>query len=501
MKTFLTEFTETTERKHRFYFFRWARKIKPIFFPACRAEVPSAGASGRAGEIIRLCILLLGLAVIPACRQGEFEPTKTGQIYVTTDPDGASLFCDSITCGSTPATITSVAAGEHLLVIRKPGYREKCATVATRPGERVAVELKLEPLKGLVLIHSVPPGADVELDGANIGKTPLLAHEFPPGQRRLQISMPGYMSKSVNLNVEDRTPVKVDVLLTSDSAELFVESSPTGAVVTMDNALVGTTPLTLTKAKTGKHVLELVLKGHLNVRHEIALQAGEKQKISSTLKPLPGKLTVLSKPPGARVYLNSQFKAETPFNATNIPSGRYLIRAELQGHDPQTQTNEVIFGEETTVEFNLVKCSGTLLISTLPPDISVYLDGEFRGTTKTRGNEQISDQLQIDFIPQGQHKLQFAKKGYHSVRRIIDIMPKQTVILHEKLVIRPVPFVPDMIIRTGDKPENTFKGIVREKYANGDIKMEIEPGIFKTFGKAEIISMEAIPPAGGENKP
>jgi len=432
--------------------------------------------------------------LLPACRQGELAPAKTGQIYVTTDPAGATLFCDSVSCGNTPATITSVAAGNHLLVVRKPGYRETRATVTTKTGERIAVELGLEALKGLVLVQSDPAGADVELDGVNIGKTPLLSHDFPPGEKRLQISMPGHISKTVNLNVEDRTPVKVAVSLVSDSAELFVESAPAGAMVTIDNSAAGTTPLKLTEVKTGKHTLELALKGHLPIQQEITLQAGEKQKISSTLKPLPGKLAVLSRPPGARVYLNNQLKAETPFNSTNIPSGQYVIRVELQGHDPQSQTNNVVFGEETTVEFQMVKSSGTLLISTMPPEINLYLDGEFRGTTKARGNEQISDQFQIDFIPRGRHQLQFTKQGYYDVQRVVDIMPKQNVILHEKLVMRPVPFVPNVIIRTGDKPEQAFKGIIREKYANGDIKVEIEAGIFKTFGKNEITSMETIRP-------
>jgi len=145
------------------------------------------------------------------------------------------------------------------------------------------------------------------------------------------------------------------------------------------------------------------------------------------------------------------------------------------------------------VEFHLVKSSGTMLISTLPPEINVYLDGEFRGTTKARGREQISDQLQIDFIPRGRHQLQFTKKGYVDIQRTLDVMPKQTVIIHEKLALRPVPFVPNIIIRTGDKPEQTFRGIIRDTFANGDIKVEIEPGIFKTFSKSEIISTEIIP--------
>jgi hypothetical protein len=438
-------------------------------------------------------VLFLCLAGIPACRQAGLTPAKPGQIYVTTDPSGATLLCDSASCGSTPATVVPAAAGEHLLVVRKPGYRETRATVTTRSGERLAVELKLEELKGLVLVHTVPAGAEVELEGVSVGRTPLLLTDIPLGRKRLQIGLPGYLSKSVNLNIDDRTPVKVDVNLTPDSAELFVESAPTGSVVSVDGLSVGKTPLTLKKVKTGKHTVEIALKGYSPFRHEVALQAGEKQKISAHLSPLPGKLTVLSSPPGARVYLNNQFKAEPPFTGTNIPARRYVVRVELRGHDPQTVSNEVVSGEETILEFQMVKSSGTILISTFPPEINVYLDGEFRGATKGRPGEQISDQMQIDFVPRGRHQLQFTGKGYYDVQRSVDIMPKQTIILHEKLALRPVPFVPNVLIRTGDKPEQTFRGVIRERYASGDVKVEIEAGIFKTFSREEIISMEPIP--------
>lgn len=450
-------------------------------------------------QIILPGVLILGCFLFSACSKDKLR--NTAQIYVTTDPENANLFCDSAACGSTPATITSVVAGKHILTVRKPGYRETRATVTIKSGDRLAVELKLEHLRGLALIHSVPSGADVEIEGVNIGKTPLFSCNFPPGQNRLQISKPGYIPKSVNVNIEDRTPIKVDVNLTSDSAELTVESSPSGAAVTMNNAVIGTTPLKLTDAKTGKHTIKMTLKGHLPVQREIELQAGEKQKISSRLIPLPGKLTILSVPSKARVYLNNQFKSETPFNATNITSGKYVIRVEKQGYDSQTQTNHITFGEKTTVEFRLVKSSGRMIISTLPPGVNVYLDGELRGTTKARGHEQISEQFQIDFVTRGQHQLQFTKKGYINIQRSANIMPKQNLLIYEKLSLRPVPFVPDVIIRTGDKPEQTFKGIIRDTFANGDIKMEIESGIFKIFNKSEIISKETIPSADSNKNP
>jgi hypothetical protein len=54
--------------------------------------------------------------------------------------------------------------------------------------------------------------------------------------------------------------------------------------------------------------------------------------------------------------------------------------------------------------------------------------------------------------------------------------------------------VPSVIIRTGLGPEHKFRGIIREKYHNGDVKVEIQPGIFRIFHEPEIKSIEPINP-------
>jgi len=466
------------------------------------AEILRSAQDDLAGFLIALRpgILALCLLILPACRPGGSASNNNGQIYVTTSPAEATLLCDSANQGPTPTTI-SVPPGKHLLIVRKQGYREARATVNIKPAECMAVELKLEPWQGLALVNSRPAGAEVELDGANIGRTPLFKTDFPLGRKRLLFSLPGFAPKSVDVNIEDRTPLKVDVSLSPDAAELELNSSPTGATVVLDGSNVGRTPAALPNVKPGRHVLELSLKGHAISRHEIALQSGDRRKIDSTLKPLPGKITISSTPPDARIFLNSQFKALTPINSMEIPSGKYEIRAELKGYDPQFKTNTVTFGEETAVDFKLVKSSGTILVSTMPPGVNVYLDGEPCGLTKARGNEPISEQLQMDFVPKGRHILQLARRDYHEIQRTLDIAPKQTIIVHEKLVLRAVPFVPNAVLRTGDAPEQTYRGVVREKYANGDVKMEVERGIFRTFSKSEIVSLENIPSAGEKQGP
>ncbi|MFA7332743.1 MAG: PEGA domain-containing protein [Kiritimatiellia bacterium] len=441
-----------------------------------------------AGSLTLLTITLAAVLMLPACRL-ERATVRGGQLYVTSTPADATLICDGVNIGQTPATVMNMAAGAHLLILRKGGYREVRKTVELQSSERQSVDLKLEPLTGLLLILSKPAGADIDMDGVSVGKTPLCLHDAAFGRHRITISAPGHLPRIVTVDVADQVPQKIEINLMSDSARLMVETAPTGAVVTLDGAVIGKTPQDLTAIASGKHTVELVLPGYSPFKKELSVQAGEQHTIKTTLAPLPGKLTVLSTPPGARIYLNDQYKAETPFSA-DVPAGQYAIRAEARGFDAQTRTNAVAIGTESVLEFNLVKSSGAILISTEPPGIDVYMDGELRGTT--RGRHAISEQLAVDFVPRGKRMLQFTRPGYFNITRMVDIQPKQTVILHERLNLRPVPFVPSVIIRTGPNAEDIFRGIVRERFGNGNIKLEIEPGIFKTFTQAEIISIESL---------
>ncbi|MFH1477516.1 MAG: PEGA domain-containing protein [Verrucomicrobiota bacterium] len=443
---------------------------------------------GKKFSLTLLTAALMAGLMLPACRLDR-DTLRGGQLYVTSNPADATLICDDINIGQTPATVMDVAAGEHLLILRKSGYREVRKTVRTQPSERQSVDLKLEPQTGLLLILSTPSGAEIDLDGVNVGKTPLYLHDAPFGQHRLTASVPGHLPRVITLTVADQIPQKIEINLTSDSARIMVETVPTGAVITLDGATIGTTPQYLPAIASGKHTIELALPGYSPFQKEFSVQAGDQHAIKTTLAPLPGKLTVLSTPPGARIYLNDQYKAETPL-AVDIPAGQYVVRAEARGFDPQIRTNTVVIGTESVMEFNLVKSSGTILISTEPPGVGVYMDGESRGTT--RGQRSISEQLPIDFVPRGKRMLQLTRPGYFNISRTVDIQPKQTVILHEKLNRRPVPFVPNVIIRTGQNAEDTFRGIIRERFDNGNIKLEIESGIFKTFTPIEVLSIEAI---------
>lgn len=440
----------------------------------------------------RLAAALAGMAALAACAPVRPTAVSGGQLYINTDPAGAEITCDHREAPSpSPTTLIGLAAGDHLVVARKAGYSETRVTATLQPGGRLTLDLKLDPIEGLVLVHSTPPGADVEIDNANYGKTPLLVARFPLGRHRVKFSAPGYMPKTVDVAVEDRTPQALNINLQSDFAKILFESKPAGAQVTIDGSALGRTPCEAPRLASGKHRLAIAHPGYVAHEDELVVQPGEERTVNVTLAARPARLSVASTPPKARLFLNGQFKGETPFTSGDLPPGAYAVRVELTGYAAQARTNVLGAGEEASEEFLLEKNSGALLISTEPADVTVFLDGENRGVTRALNQEPISSQLTIGMIPKGSHQLQLTKPGYFNQGTNVDIAG-QTLILHYKLVPRPVRFVPTVLIRTGPAAEQAFRGIIREKFANGDVKLELEPGIFKTFKASEIQSTEPL---------
>ncbi len=443
-------------------------------------------------RVFCICMSLLALASSSPALGPRTETVKPAQAHITTTPSAATVFLNGIHEGQTPITLLRLTPGEHLLILRQRGFREARTTITVQPGERIAIDIKLEPLTGIALIHSTPAGADVELNDSNYGKTPLLLSQVSLGEHRLRISAPGHLPKTMNLMIADRIPQHINATLVSDSARVLIRSVPPAASVIVGGVARGTTPYTMESVPSGIHPFSLALKGYQPYSDEFTVRAGDKRNIDVTLTPLPGSIEVTSHPSGARIYINDQVKGETPLSLTNIAAGKYEVRAELRGFESMVKTNIVVFGEKTSTAFELMKNSGILLISTEPAGVQIHLDGENQGTTQASKNEPVSHPVQIDFVPQGKRQLQFTKPGYFDLIKTVDVSPDHMVVLHEKLKARPVPFVPNMIIRTGPGPEHTFRGVVREQYSDGVIRLEIEPGIFRDFSPKEIVSRETI---------
>jgi hypothetical protein len=443
-------------------------------------------------DTIRLSLFFICAVVMVSCRPAKVEP-PTCRLSVETDPPDATVLCDGVSKGAAPLTIADLQPGEHVVSATKRGYNEVRKSVSVAQGQTTSAKLTLEPVLGLVLIHSEPPGCDVQINGADRGKTPLLLTDLPVGRHRVHVNRPGYMPKEVDLDVTDRTPKQIVVNITSDSASLVIDSEPTGAQVMLNGIVKGPTPCTVERIPAGDSSLELTLDGYTPYRQTLKLAAGQKEELKAILKPMPCELTIVSIPPMARIYVENQFRGEAPVTLKDLAPGTYRLRAELKGHEPMARTVEIKQikqGElQPSEEFRLVRDCGMLELTTEPAGVTVFVDGQQAGVSAPKGGEDeaVSEPLIVDLLAVGTHQVKLTKKGFFPSTFKIDISKEKTA---TRSVALKRNFVVDYEVRlvNGD----TVQGILIEKYGDRSIRMEIKPRIFRTIEDKEIKSQRPL---------
>jgi hypothetical protein len=101
-------------------------------------------------------------------------PDTTGQIVVASVPAGAELFLDNIYKGITPATLSNIAAGSHVVTIRQAGFQDSVQTVTVIGGQSAAVAATLNEIKPAAT-PTKSPVTIVPVIGALAGLSAVLA--------------------------------------------------------------------------------------------------------------------------------------------------------------------------------------------------------------------------------------------------------------------------------------------------------------------------------------
>jgi len=424
--------------------------------------------------------LLAGVLAAVHC-VGQTITPDPAQLRIATQPEGAAVYCNGKLVDSAPALISDLAPGTHLVTAEKKGYRTARRTLELRAGQKVSIDLSLDPVTALLIIRSDPDGAEVQIDGADRGKTPLLLTDLPLGRHRVRVSTAGYSAKEIDLSLEDRIPRRVEVSLTSNSAMLDVNSRPAGATVFLNGISQGITPCTVDRIPSGDVVLELQKDGYRAHKSSLRLTAGLRETVSAALEPLPGRLSVVSIPAGARVYVDNQFRGETPVELSDVEPKSYRVRVELAGFSPSARDVEVGRGRQAVEEFRLERNCGVFEITTEPAGVDVFVDNRECGATPARADtDRVSDTLRIDMLPIGHHEVRLAKSGFHDVTFAIEVERDRTIAMHQQLIER---FIPDYEVRTSS---GVYQGMLVETLPNGDVRLKIKNGITRTFRTDEI---------------
>jgi len=126
------------------------------------------------------------------------------------------------------------------------------------------------------------------------------------------------------------------------------------------------------------------------------------------LKAKAGRVTVRSMPSGARVTIDGEPVAPTPY-AGGLRGGRHAIAVELAGRrDHRDVTIE--YGEPLDVQFDLGGASGTLAVEATPIGALITVDGSSIGLAPST--------LELEL---GSHHVQISSFGYTTFEATVDI--------------------------------------------------------------------------------
>jgi len=160
---------------------------------------------------------------------------------------GARLFVDNKDVGSLPLPGPfPVEAGEHSLVVRRPGYAEFSRRVTVQQGKPTEVSVTLEAVAGVVTVLADVSGASVSLNGQDKGQVPLNGLVLKPGSYEIVVSKAGYQPDKKNLNVRPGKDYTVSVnLRPAETAPTFVAGNtdaPTNPQLTPNPPPAAQTP-------------------------------------------------------------------------------------------------------------------------------------------------------------------------------------------------------------------------------------------------------------------
>jgi TonB family protein len=226
---------------------------------------------------------------------------------------------------------------------------------------------------GSLHVETDPRGAAVMVNGETQGSSPLDLASVPLGSYEIKVELKGYEPKAERADLTEEVPrahLKIALVKAAPTTGLAdIASTPAGAVVSVDGAKVGLTPLVGLRLKPGSHQVEVSREGHDSWSGTLLVQAGERSRIDASLR---AQVKATPPPPveavdTARVYANTPAEVDTVARKTAGPNVSYPESAPRlkSGASVSVSISYVVNESGEVTEAQVVESAGKVLDETV----------------------------------------------------------------------------------------------------------------------------------------
>lgn len=151
---------------------------------------------------------------------------QVGNLQITTTPQGGQVIVAGEPRGAAPVELQELSPGDYEISATLAGYRLAERVVQVKAYETMVVELVLARQVGNIFIKTVPPGAQITLDGEKRGATPATLQDIPVGEHLLRLEVENLRPWENKVLVVDDETTQVQVGLLPLQIELGDQPKP-----------------------------------------------------------------------------------------------------------------------------------------------------------------------------------------------------------------------------------------------------------------------------------
>lgn len=255
-----------------------------------------------------------------------------GRLQIVTNPLGAAVEIDGKVAGPAPANGYSLTPGTHDIVLRAARHQVHTQKIAIEGMDHLqTLKVDLVPAWAEVNLASKPAGAKVQVDGSEIGITPLKA-EIGAGNHRVEMQLAGFQKWQGALDVvANQAQTLPEVTLTPLRGSLRVSSDPVGASIAAAGTYVGRAPVTVALVPGRETEVTATLPGYKPTTRTLSLASGAEAKWQPKLEPIMGDVRVNATPADAELLVdgNSRGSANQTLSLIALP---HQITIRKPGH-------------------------------------------------------------------------------------------------------------------------------------------------------------------------
>ena len=241
----------------------------------------------------------------------------------------------------------------------------------------------------VLLLESIPSGAEVWLGDIKAGTTPYQNLQLSSGQNlNITLKAQEYRDLQVALTLQPGSNTPKAFELVPAFGSLSITSEPSGADVYLSGELVGQTPYSDPRLASAKYLVDIRKPLYLPLSNQtIAIEDGQRTERSFKLQPNFGELSVASEPSAATITLEANgkevFRGNTPI-ALQLEPTAYILSVSKSGYAQRRFEVKIARGQRTSIskeQLQLRRLSGTAVISSEPasPGARVLIDGKDAG--------------------------------------------------------------------------------------------------------------------------